>query len=151
MASGVMVIGVGNASRGDDGIGPAVAVAVARRANPTVDVRVSTSDPSRLIERWGSAETVIIVDAMVGDSEPGSVAVFDASLDPLPAELDALSSHGMGVSATVELARAMGRLPRRLLVVAVSGESFEGTGMTPPVEHAVDEALRRVMEAIEDA
>jgi hydrogenase maturation protease len=151
VASDVTVIGVGNTSRGDDGIGPAVAAAVARRANPTVDVRISTSDPSRLIERWGSAETVIIVDAMLDDSEPGTVAVFDATRDPLPAELDALSSHGMGVSATVELARAMGRLPHRLIVVGVSGDSFEGTGLTRSVEHAVEDAVQRVMEAIEDA
>ena len=148
MASGVRVIGVGNTARGDDGVGPAVAAAVAARV-PAVDVKVSTADPSRLIEQWGSAETVVLVDAMVGDW--GRIAVFDATAGPLPAGFDAISSHGFGVPAAVELARSLGRLPDHLMVIGVAGGDFEGVGLSPLVEDAVEDAVQAVMEVVEHA
>lgn len=147
----VRVVGVGNPSRGDDGVGPAVAAEVAARVGPTVDVVVSTADPSRLIERWGSADTVVLIDAMVDDVPSGTVAVFDATVEPLPADLESVSSHGMGISATVELARSLGRLPKRLVVVGVAGRDFERIGLTQEVEGAVEDAVRAVMEVVEHA
>ncbi len=151
MADGVRVVGVGNPSRGDDGVGPAVAAEVAARLDPAIDVVVSTADPSRLIERWGSAGTVVLIDAMVDDVAPGTVMVFDASVDPLPADLESISSHGMGIPATVELARSLGRLPEHLVVVGVAGQDFEGTGLTSEVAGAVEDAVRAVMEVVENA
>jgi hydrogenase maturation protease len=147
---GVRVIGVGNTSRGDDGVGPAVATAVAASA-PAVDVMVSTADPSRLIERWESAETVVLVDAMVGGSAPDRIAVFDATDEPLPADFDAISSHGFGVPAAVELARSLGKLPDHLVVIGVTGYDFEGIGLSPIVEDAVGDAVQAVMEVVENA
>lgn len=150
-ARDVRVVGVGNPSRGDDGVGPAVAAEVAARLDPAIDVVVSTADPSRLIERWGSAGTVVLIDAMVDDVAPGTVAVFDASVDPLPIDLESISSHGMGIPATVELARSLGRLPEHLVVVGVAGQDFEGTELTSEVAGAVEEAVRAVMEVVENA
>lgn len=150
MGSGVRVIGVGNSARGDDGVGPAVAAAVAACA-PAVDVMVSTADPSRLIERWRSAETVVLVDAMVDDSAPGRIAVLDATDEPLPAEFDAISSHGFGVPAAIELARSLGCLPNHLVVIGIAGDDFEGVGLSPTVEGAVGDAVQAVMEVIEHA
>ena len=151
MADSVRVVGVGNPGRGDDGVGPAVAAEVAARLDPAIDVVVSTADPSRLIERWGSAGTVVLIDAMVDDVTPGTVMVFDASVDPLPADLESISSHGMGIPATVELARSLGRLPEHLVVVGVAGQDFEGTELTSEVAGAVEDAVRAVMEVVENA
>lgn len=154
MASGarsVRVVGVGNPSRGDDGVGPAVAAAVASRAHPAIDVRVSHSDPSRLMERWGSADTVVLIDAMVDRAGPGTVKIVDAGAGPLPAEFESISSHGMGIPATVELARSLGRLPERLIVVGVVGKDFEGVGLSPQVEDAIADAAEAVMEVVANA
>ncbi len=151
MADSVRVVGVGNPSRGDDGIGPAVAAEVAIRVDSSVDVVVSTSDPHSLIERWGSADTVVLVDAMVHGGPPGTVTVFDAALGPLPADIESVSSHGMGIPAAVELARSLGRLPEHLVVVGVAGREFEGIGMTREVRGAVEDAVRAVMEVVEHA
>lgn len=148
MSSGVRVIGVGNPNRGDDGIGPAVAAAVAGMVDPEVDVIVSTADPSRLIERWESAESVVLVDAMADRAAPGRIAVFDATDEPLPSDFDAISSHGFGVPAAVELARSLGRLPNRLVVVGIAGSEFEGSGLSPMVEAVITDAVQVVMEVV---
>jgi len=151
VSSGVRVIGVGNPTRGDDGVGPVVAAAVAGAVDPEVDVIVSTADPSRLIERWESAESVVLVDAMADCAVPGRIAVFDATDEPLPADFDVISSHGFGVPAAVELARSLGRLPKHLVVVGIAGSEFEGVGLSPVVEDAIADAVQAVMEVVEHA
>jgi len=149
MAAGVVrVIGVGNPDRGDDAIGPTVATELAARVQPEVEVVVCTADPSQLIDRWASADTVVLIDAVVDEAPPGDVRVFDAGTDPLPTDVATLSSHGMGIPGAVELARSLERLPERLFVVGVSAREFEGVGLSPEVEGAIERAVQAVMEVV---
>jgi hydrogenase maturation protease len=48
-----VVLGVGNEDRRDDGIGPAVARAVAARAIPNLLVTISDGDPATLLDACG--------------------------------------------------------------------------------------------------
>lgn len=142
------VVGVGNPTRGDDGVGPAVAGEVAAL---DVDVVVSTADPTNLIDRWGSADTVVLVDAVVSEADAGTVTVLDALVDELPVDLETLSSHGLGVPGTVALARSLGRLPARLIVIGVTGKEFDGVGLSAEVEDAIPDAVQAVMEVVDHA
>lgn len=151
MAERVRVIGVGNPDRGDDGVGPAVAARVANLADPLTEVTVSTADPSRLMERWDGADAVVIVDAVVDGAAPGTIRVVDLAQGPLPPDIAAVTTHGMGVGAAIDLARAMGRLPRRVVVVGVSAEHFEGRHLTDPVQRAVPDAADTVLEVARHA
>jgi hydrogenase maturation protease len=59
------------------------------------------------------------------------------------------SSHGISLGSTVALGQALDRLPRRLVVLAVSGVDFDlGTGLTPEVAAAVGPVARRVCELV---
>ena len=50
----------------------------------------------------------------------------------------------------IELARALGTLPARVVVYAVDGESFAaGLGLSAPVEEAVGEVVRSVLGDLE--
>jgi hydrogenase maturation protease len=61
----------------------------------------------------------------------------------------AASSHSIGLRDTVELARALGRLPGRLTVFAVVGRDFSfGTGLTAEVGAAVAELVEEVREIL---
>src|SRR6476619_6147364 len=59
----VILIGVGNAWRGDDGAGLAVARRVRELAPAGVDVREVEGDATTLLEAWVGAEHVAVVDA----------------------------------------------------------------------------------------
>ena len=59
-----MVIGVGNPSRRDDGVGWVVAAAAGRRLGETVDIRLCDGDPARLLDAWTDVELAVVVDAM---------------------------------------------------------------------------------------
>ncbi|NUT54028.1 MAG: hydrogenase maturation protease [Saccharothrix sp.] len=141
-----VVVGVGNEFRRDDGVGPAVARAVARLGVPA---EISDGDPVRLMEAWGQAEVVVVVDAIrCTPARPGHVHRVSVAGAGEPAT----SSHGFGVPEAVELARVLDRLPRRLVVLAVevSDVAF-GSGLSTPVAAAVpalvDEVLRVVAAA----
>ncbi len=88
---------------------------------------------------------------MADCATPGRIAVFDATDEPLPSGFDAISSHGFGVPAAVELARSLGRLPKQLVVVGIAGSEFEGIGLSPVVEDAIADAVQAVMEVVEHA
>jgi len=141
-----MVIGVGNRMRGDDGAGLAVAERV-RAAG--IAGREHEGEPVGLIELWSEAgaSAVVLVDAVSSGATPGSVHRFDASSAPLPATWSrSTSTHALGVAEAIELARAVGRLPQRVVAVGVEGACFElGAGLSPAVEGALGEVVEQVL------
>jgi hydrogenase maturation protease len=135
-----MVIGVGNAWRGDDGAGLAVARRLRELSPAGVEVRELEGDATALVDTWSGAERVVVIDAAESGAPPGTVQRFDARLQPLPVRSLRSSTHAFGVSDAVELARALGRLPDRLDVYAIEGASFTaGEHLSPAVGRAVAE------------
>jgi len=142
----VVVIGVGNAYRRDDGAGLALAGRLVR--SPGVEVVRCEDEPTRLLEAWAGADLALVVDAVSSGAEPGTVHRLDASCRPLPAAVFRGSTHALGLGEAIELARALGRLPGRLLVYGVEGADFgTGEGLSPAVTAALgplaDELLRK--------
>jgi hydrogenase maturation protease len=136
----VILIGVGNAWRGDDGAGLAVARRVRDLSPAGVEVREVEGDATALVEAWSGAARVVVVDAAESGAPPGTVRRFDAASQPLPVRGLRSSTHAFGVADAVELARALGRLPQRLDVYAIEGASFAaGERLSPAVERAVAE------------
>ncbi len=147
---GKLVIGVGNPYRGDDGVGPAVARAVADLAPETVAVLEYGGEGAGLAEMWTGMDTVILVDAVSSGGTPGTVHRFDARETPIPVGLLHHSSHAFGVAEAVELARAVGRLPPRLIVYGIVGERFApGSGLTGAVEGAVPRVVDRIVRDVQ--
>lgn len=123
---GAVVIGVGNALRGDDAAGLLAARAIAAERLPGVAVVESDGDPARLMDAWADAEIAVVLDALAPGAEPaGGVRRFDAGAAPLPVRLGGGSTHALGVGEAVELARALGRLPSRLIVYGISARSAD--------------------------
>lgn len=143
------MLGVGNAWRRDDAVGLAVARLLRGSLPAGVEVLEREGEPTSLIAAWEGAEAVWVVDAVASGGPPGTVHRLDAVAAPLPAGLFRASTHHLGLPEAVELARALGRLPARLVVVGVEGERFEaGEGLTPAVEAAVERAAAAVSEEV---
>lgn len=141
-----LVIGLGNADRGDDGAGFEVARDLAASGLP---VLVHEGDGLGLIELWREAKRVIVVDAVVGAIAPGGYARFDASAQPLPAALACGRVHGVGLAEAIEIARALSALPDALAVYAIGAGSFAlGSGIDPAVAAACSEVAERIRREI---
>ena len=134
-----LVVGIGNAWRGDDGAGLEVARRLSERG---VRALAREGDPSGLLDLWDGEPEVILVDAVRSGAAPGTVARFDAAAAPLPAHVARGSTHHFSIADAVELGRALGRLPARLELYAIEGEQFDaGSGLSAPVRRAVDEVV----------
>jgi hydrogenase maturation protease len=144
------VVGVGNALRGDDGVGIAVAERIRGRVPTDVDVVECEQEPSRLLDAWGGADLAVVVDACASGEAPGTVRRFDVSDRSLPSRVFRSSTHAFGVGDAVELARALDRLPRRVVVFGVEGGQFAaGAGLSPAVESAVERVAANVVRELE--
>jgi hydrogenase maturation protease len=134
-----LVIGIGNAWRRDDAAGLEVARRLRAPALAGVSIDEREGEPAGLLEAWDGAESVLVVDAVSSGASPGTVYRFDAGAAPLPAATFGHSTHALGLAEAVELGRALGRLPERLIVYGIEGERFDaGAGLSPAVDGAVD-------------
>ena len=150
MSAQTLVIGLGNPDRGDDAVGVKVARLVAAER---LDVRVvELDDPSEALDAWEPEDTVVVADAVSSGGDPGDIHVLDAVARRLPTGgWAAGGTHALGLAAVVELGRALGRLPRRLVVVGVEAGRFDhGAPLSDAVAAAVPAAALAVLAAIDD-
>ncbi len=146
----VVVIGLGNRYRRDDGTGPEVAARIASLRLPVL-VRTVERDATSLLDAWQPASEVFLVDAARSGAAPGRVHRVDALAARVPALPPGSSTHGIGIGEAVELARALGRLPARLVVYAIEGKDFGmGVGLSPEVQAAVDDVVGRIRAEIDE-
>ena len=143
----VLVVGLGSPDRGDDAVGGEVARAVAALAPPDVEV-VEHEDPTDLIELFSGRSLVVVVDAVRSGTGTGTVRVLETGVggEPLPetawAGTGRAGTHAFGVAAAVELARALRRLPPRVVLVGVEAAAFDyGAPLTPEVAAAMPDAV----------
>jgi len=140
-----LVIGVGNPLRRDDGAGLAVAGWLKQRLPDTIVVLQHDGDGADLMEAWRGAAMVVLVDAACAGALPGTVYRFDAEETELPRGIFHYSSHLFGVAEAVEMARALNRLPERIIVYGIEGASFaHGEKLSPEVANAVAEVAHRI-------
>ena len=142
-----VVIGVGNALRGDDAAGLLVARGLSGRG--IENVHESSGETASLMELWEGADVLLLADAAQSGAEPGTVLRFDGSETPLPEAFPPCSTHAFGLAEAVELARSLGTLPPRVIVFGIEGRSFDhGASPGPEIMAGVAEASRLIEEEL---
>jgi len=145
----LLIIGIGNEYRGDDAVGLIVARLLKERLADSVQVLEQGGDGVALMEAWGKARTVILIDAMVSGAAPGTIRRFDATARPTPRGYFPGSTHDFGVAQAIEMARVLGSLPQRLLIFGIEGKNFDaGSGLSAEIERAKDETVRLLLTEV---
>jgi len=143
----MMVVGVGNRFRGDDGAGLEAAARLRSRA-PELRVLERDGDLAGVLDAWADEDAVIVIDATRSGAPAGTVQRFDVGDAPLPAAFSRGSTHLFGIVEAIELGRALGRLPQRLVVYGIEGLTFTlGQGLSPEVSAAVEDVVGDVLAA----
>ncbi len=152
-----VVIGVGNEFRRDDGVGPAVLSRLRDRLPADADLSGVTlalcdGEPSRMIELWSGADMAVVVDAVHATGVPAGHR-YELCIDALAgAVAPPASSHAINIGDTVALAQALGRLPARLVILAVACHDFDfGVGLSADVAAAVGPLVERLLETVNAA
>jgi hydrogenase maturation protease len=108
----MVVIGVGNEYRRDDGAGLAVVTSLRDRVGPGAELVLTDGEPTRLIEVWTGAALAVVFDAVRADPPRlGRVHRFVRDR-PLAGATRTASSHGFGLDDAIRLARAKAGPPR---------------------------------------
>ncbi len=139
----VLVIGIGNALRGDDSAG--LEVATRLRGEPLIEVRAHAGEGIDLLAMWEHADAVLLVDTVRSGAPTGTIHRYDVSDKPLPSTLQRQAGHAVSVHEAIELARALDRLPAKVVVFGVEGERL---ALGSPRSSAVESAVDTVAEAV---
>ena len=156
----VLVAGVGNVLRGDDGFGVAVAERlIADGCLPShVDiVETGIGGVSLVQQLMDGYQAFIVVDATDRGAEPGTVFVIephvpDVEERPSAPWHDELSDlHLVEPSRVFTLAKALGVLPETTWLVGCQPYDCDELAerLSPKVQSAVDVAIKRIRELID--
>ena len=137
-----MLLALGNATRGDDGVGVVLGRALAARLPPGgVHVEEAVQLLPEHAEAAARAEAVVFLDATVTGA-PGTVAAHHVhTRAPREALLHALTPEEI-----LGLARmAYGRAPQGLLVTVAGGDFSFSERLSPEVVQAVPAAVEKAL------
>jgi len=128
---------------GDDAAGPLVIDAVEGKAGAVcLDGGLA---PENLLEKVVRAapDTLLIVDAVTMDAEPGEVQI----LDPASAQSGGLSTHGLPLSMLCEYLQA--RRPMQIHLIAIQPAKVSlGSPVSPPVTQAIDRLATTLLDLL---
>jgi hydrogenase maturation protease len=155
----VLVAGIGNVFHGDDAFGVEVARRLAQRPLPAgveaVDFGIRGLDLAYALQ--DGYDAAILVDAAPRGEPPGTLSVIEpdsaGAAGPAPGG-DLPEAHGMNPVRVLGLARALGHVPPRILVVGcepspgASDPDEVDVRLSPPVAAAVENALQLVEDVI---
>lgn len=149
----VVIVGIGNPMRHDDGIGPAAIAQLAEgelsSSRDLVDLETLGGEATRLMEAWRGRDQAIVIDAGRAGAEPGTIHRLTVGIDPLPAWANSASSHSAGLAEAIDLARVLDALPAHLIVFGVEpGDLSMGEGFSAGVESALPRLVERVLAEV---
>jgi hydrogenase maturation protease len=148
---GIVVIGVGNEYRSDDGAGIAVARRLRTLFPAGVTILEESGEGAALMQAWQGAAWVMLVDAVRSGASPGTIHRLDARAAPMPIGFFHYSTHAFSVAEAVELARSLDQLPAHLVVYGIEGTTFAaGVELSPAVEQAVEAVVERIAQEVRD-
>jgi len=143
-----VVIGIGDAYRHDDGVGLIVLRHLQKLHVPAVDFVESDGEPTALIDAWDGAPLAIVVDAVDAGGVPGRIYRLGLH-HPAVSASGATSSHGVPLGDAVALARALDRMPRRMLLYGVQvADVTQGVGLSPSVEQAAGHVVGEIADLL---
>ena len=145
------IIGVGNASMSDDGVGLEVVERLAREGLEPGFEAVSIADEGlRLLSYFDAGtEKIVIVDAVDMGLEPGAWRVFGPEDVESGNEAGGLTTHEGNVLKVIELARRLGTPVPPLVILGIQpGSLGPGLELSPALEQRLETYARLALEEI---
>jgi len=147
----VLVLGLGNPLRGDDGVGPRIVEELERRELPedvtAMDVGTAGLDLLHLLE---GCDRAIVVDAADVGLKPGQFVRFTPDEARLAQNSDGLSFHQVGLSGVLSLANALEHALPEIVIFGVQPTEIDWKeGLSPAVEATIPKLIEVLIEEIE--
>jgi len=145
------VIGIGQPSAGDDGVGYLILDALEQLPLPHGTELIRIQDASALVDLVLTDRAVIVVDAVLDPEHAGAVRLLDEqALDA--SSPGSVSTHGLGVIPALELARILyaDRIAKNVCFVTVAIAAPRGYSheLSDGVAAAVPKARDHILEML---
>lgn len=150
----ILIAGIGNIFFGDDGFG----VEVVRRLSnlpegvTVKDFGLRVYDLAYAL--LGGYDMTILVDAAARGAKPGTLSVIEPEIEDevLAPPQPALNAHSIDLVNVLRMARSMGQVSKRILLIACEPADLGGDqghmGLSDVVSAAADEACRLVEKLV---
>ncbi len=146
-ATRVLVAGVGNVLRGDDGFGPAVTELLGHLPEEADVIETGIGGIALLQELMAGCDGLVLIDALDRGAPPGTVFV----IEPDVAEGEHVPDvHLANPDRVLMMAKTMGVLPERVVIVGCQIAEVDqlGEGLSPAVQRALATAVTRIEETV---
>jgi hydrogenase maturation protease len=143
----LLVAGVGNVLRGDDGFGPAVTELLGHLPDGVDVIETGIGGIALLQEIMAGCDGLVLIDAVDRGAPPGTVFVL------VPDVRDAVhvpDIHLANPDRVLSMAKTIGVLPDRVVIVGCQPLEVDelGEGLSAPVQRALATAVRRIEETV---
>lgn len=144
----ILVAGVGNTLRGDDGFGPAVTELLGHLPAGAEVIETGTGGVALLQELMVGCDGLVLIDACDRGAEPGTVFV----LEPEVSEgVHVPDVHLANPDRVLSMAKTMGYLPDRVRIIGCQPLDIEEMcqGLSPVVQRALPYAVEKIEEIVD--
>lgn len=146
-AKRLLVAGVGNVLRGDDGFGPAVTERLGHLPEQVDVVETGIGGIALLQELMAGCDGLVLIDAVDRGAVPGTVFLITPEVGEAVHVPDV---HLANPDRVLTMAKTMGFLPDRVLIVGCQPADVDelGAGLSPEVARALAIAVAKVEETV---
>ena len=143
----VLVAGVGNVLRGDDGFGPAVIERLGELPPGVSTAETGIGGVALLHELMGGFDGLVLLDAVDRDAAPGTVFLIEPEVGDAVHVPDV---HLANPDRVLSMAKTLGMLPARVLIVGCQPKGMDdlGAALSDPVQRGVEVAAAKVREVV---
>jgi hydrogenase maturation protease len=146
----VLILGLGNILLRDEGVGVRVVQAMELLdLPPEVELFDGATAGLDLLDVLGERRQVIVIDAIEGDIEPGTVLRL-APEDLAPREGRGVSLHELGFMETLTVAKRLGIAPQQVTVFGIKPRDVSwGLELSPEIDRLVPDVVKHVLAELE--
>jgi hydrogenase maturation protease len=145
----ILVMGVGNILLSDEGVGVRVIEAMKDIKLPdNVEILDVGTGALEIIELIANREKVIIIDAVKGSGEPGTVYRF--SPDDITMSSPApLSVHQFDIPGTLNMTALVGCQPQQVVIFGIEPKRIEwGLNLSPEVAAVIPDVIKLIINEL---
>jgi len=148
-AKRILVAGVGNVLRGDDGFGPAVTELLGHLPKGADVVETGTGGIALLQELMVGCDGLVLIDAVDRGAAPGTVFVLEPDVSP---GVHVPDVHLANPDRVLSMAKTMGFLPDRVRIIGCQPLDVDELcqGLSPVVLAALPFAVQMIEEIVDD-
>jgi hydrogenase maturation protease len=144
-----VILGIGNVLLSDEGIGVHVANELMQRElPPEVSVVEGGTDGFRLLNVITEADRLIVVDAVKGGDEPGTIYRFDIKDVKNSPSGFKTSVHQIGILEVIDLSGLIGKTPHTTVIGIEPKSLAMSMELTPEIMAKVPRVIELVLEEL---